>query len=39
MNKYIQNEAYKHLYSPLCNTDMIYQIKQHVLLLFSIPIV
>lgn len=38
MNKYLQYEAYKHLYSPLCNTDMIYQMTQHVLLLFSIPI-
>lgn len=38
MYKYLQYEAYKHLYSPLCNTDMIYQMTQHVLLLFSIPI-
>lgn len=38
MYKYLQHEAYKHLYSPLCNTDMIYQMTQHVLLLFSIPI-
>lgn len=38
MYKYLQYEAYKHLYSPLCNTDMIHQMTQHVLLLFSIPI-
>lgn len=38
MYKYLQYEAYKNLYSPLCNTDMIYQMTQHVLLLFSIPI-